>query len=245
MKDGGTYEDIHFSNLTIESDDKENSTRATYPILIDLEKRSETSKVGRIRNIVFDNISINTGGHCLFGGLPNKPIEDLTFDNIRMRIVASRDITVSRKPRGVRNLPAPPPGTDYASVPAHFTFANVKGLSISDFEVHVENPIQPLERHTLWGINLEDVIIDGLRGKLAVLNGKLATLNLKNCSNVFIRGCQAWEGTGTFLRLEGDKTERVNVIGNDLSEANKAFDVSKDIKRKAFYQSTNRLPKMR
>lgn len=242
MKDGGSYEDIHFSNITIESEDIENLTRATYPILVDLEKRTESSKLGTIRNIVFDNISINTAGHCLFGGLPNKPIEDLTLHNIRVRVTSGQGIIVSRKPRGVREIRKAAPETDYASVPANFTFVNVRGLTIRDLQIKTTDSISERERHALWGICLQEVIIDGFKGRQEGANGKLATLNLKDCGNVFIRDCQALKGTGIFLRLEGKDTDKVSLIGNDLSEANKAFDVAKDVRRNVFYQSSNRLP---
>lgn len=240
MKDGGSYEDIHFSNITIETDTVPTRHKHEYPIIVDLEKRTASSKAGRIRNVVFSNISINTRGHCLVGGLPNKPIEDLTFDNVRMRVISCDDVAGLRKPRGVRDLAAPE--TDYASVPAHLSFANVRGLTLRNFQVKVERASSKRERHAVWGTHLKDVVIDGFKGRQALANGKLATFHLEDCRNVFIRGSQASAGTGTFLRLEGSKTERVSAIGNDLSAAKEAFAIAEDIKKKAFYQSANRLP---
>ncbi len=65
---------------------------------------------------------------------------------------------------------------------------------------------------------------------------------LERCRNVLISGGQALPGTGTFLRLAGSRTGSVSLIGNDLSEAKKAFVLARDIRRKAFYRSANRLP---
>ncbi len=43
MKDGGTYEDIQFSNITMEMET--GTARYAYPIMMDIEPRTDTSKV--------------------------------------------------------------------------------------------------------------------------------------------------------------------------------------------------------
>ena len=241
MKDGGIYEDIHFSDISIETDTLYARHRNVYPIIMDLEKRTETSKVGRIRNVVFSNVSITTRGNCLIGGMPERSIEDITFDTVRMRVVSPTGLSKLRKPRGVRNLPTPKPGTDYASQPAHFTFANMKGLSLRNISITVEDQDPSNERHAVWGFNLEDVTVDGYKGRQAVPNKKSAAFYFQQCRNLFIRGSQAVPGSGTFLHLEGENTDRVSVIGNDLSGAERAFEIAKHVNKNAFYQSFNRL----
>lgn len=129
---------------------------------------------------------------------------------------------------------------DYAYIPAHFTFANVNGLTLRNLKVGVEQPGHEL--HAIYGANLEGVIVDGFRGKQALPGGKLATIHLEQCRDVFIRGSVALPRTGTFLHLEGRRTQKVSVIGSDLSEAKKAFESDRSIRSGVFYQSANRLP---
>ncbi len=240
MKDGGSYEDIHFSNITIETG-SDKPTRPTYPIFMDLEKRTEASRVGMIRNVVFSNISINTRGRCLIGGLSNKPIEDLTFENIRLRVLSPYELPAKSKPRGVREIAAAAPGADFSSVPSHFIFVHVNGLTIRDLEIKVDKDIVDHERHAIWGFKLKDVIINGFQGRQAVSNGKYATLLVSGCQNVFISNCHALSGIGTFLRLEGNNTRDITVIGNDLSLAKKAFDISAETDINELYHNGNRL----
>lgn len=242
MKDGGSYEDVRFSNITIETSEfpVANPSRgsSTYPIFMDIEPRTKSSKLGTIRNVVFSNIGINTlGGNCLVQGMPDKPIEDVTFDNVRMRVISRKDLSSKHKPRGVRNMPIS--SNDYASVPADFTFANVRGLTLRNVHLKDETPTTLHQRHAVWGLALEEVTVDRFRGNRKVPNGELATFSFKQCRNVLIRGCQALPQRAAFLRLEGDKTQRVSVIGNDLSEAKEPFEFGKDIKEKVFFQSAN------
>ena len=240
MKDGGTYSDIRFSNIIIETGG-DRPKRNTYPIFMDLEKRTEDSKVGAIHDIVFSNISIITPGHCLIGGMPDKPIENLTFDNVSMRIIPPYEAMAKNKPRGVRGLEPPPPELNYATAPAHFTIANVKGLIIRNFQVRTDGPTPKLERHAIWGVNLRDVTVDGFKGRQAVADGQLATLYFNNTQDLYITGSQAADGAGTFLQLEGESTKNITVIGNDLSRARQAFSIN-TVAKNTFFQTANRLP---
>lgn len=245
MKDGGNYEDIQFANISIETtgDPVANYSRGrpAYPIFMDIEPRTDTSGIGSIRNVVFSDISMTTqGGNCLIQGMPDRPVEDVTFDNVRMRISSTKDFSKRHKPRGVRNMPLSP--NDYAYVPALFAFAHVRGLTLVNLQVEVADPHPAHELHAIYGIDLQDVSLNGFKGRQTVPDGELATIQFEQCRNVLISGGQALPGTGTFLRLAGCHTESVSLIGNDLSEAKQPFELAKDIRRKAFYRSANRLP---
>ena len=131
---------------------------------------------------------------------------------------------------------------DHAYVPALFAFAHTRGLTLMNLQVEVAEPHPAHELHAIYGINLEGLVVDGFKGRQTVPGGELATIQLEQCRNVLISGGQALPGTGTFLRLAGSHTGSVSLIGNDLSEAKKAFVLARDIRRKAFYRSANRLP---
>jgi len=243
MKDGGTYENIHFSNVTIESDDlvKPLQRGSGFPIFMDIDKRTDTSKVGSIRNIVFRNISIDTGiDNCLIQGCPDQVIEGITFDNIRMRVHSNADHSTRKKSIGNRNVTSSQ--IDYADVPAHFTFANIEGLTLKDINITDETEYLSRERHAIFLVNSEDVEINGLKGRQTIQDGKLATVFLKDSKNVFVRGSQAIPGNGSFLKLEGKKLGTVSMIGNDLSGAKRVFEFESKKQKEFLFQAANRLP---
>ena len=57
-------ERIAFQNMTIENYDpvgETNVEHGIYPIFVDVERRHEDSRVGRIRDLTFDTIDIASG----------------------------------------------------------------------------------------------------------------------------------------------------------------------------------------
>ncbi len=132
--------------------------------------------------------------------------------------------------------------TDFANIPAHFTFANIEGLTLRNIIIMDETEDLSRERHAIFLVNTQNITIKGLSGRQKIQDGTLATIHLKNSKDAFIQGCKAIPGNGSFLLLEGEEVENINVIGNDLSRANNTFEFEKDILKKAFYQTANRLP---
>ncbi len=244
MKDGGTFEDIRFSNITIETTQlpRENANRTgIYPIFMDIEPRDKNTGLGTIRDIAFSNITMDTqNGNCLIQGRSDKPIEHLIFENVIMRVLSRTDFSGRRKPRGTRTL-TEKAINDYADVPAHFTFAHIRDLNIRNLEVRDESNAERSERHAVWGIRLTDVTLDGLKMEQKTPNTKLSILNLTDCENVLIRSGASFPATVPFLRLEGIKTTRISLIGNDLSQFNTAVETASDVPKAAVFQSENRL----
>ena len=64
-------------------------------------------------------------------------------------------------------------------------------------------------------------------------------IRLRQVKGAFVRGCRASAGTGTFLRLEGDATDRVLLLGNDLSQAKKAVETDPDLPKNVLLQMAN------
>jgi hypothetical protein len=112
----------------------------------------------------------------------------------------------------------------------------VRGLNIIDETL---NPSR--ERHAIFSADTKDINIEGLKGTQRIQDGKLANIYLKDSKNVLIKGCQANPGNGSFLRLEGNDMENVNVIGNDLSRVNTAFEFESNTLKKVLYKAANRL----
>jgi len=245
MKDGGSFQDIQFSNVNIETLKLSGPTaekRSMYPIFIDIEPRGEMSALGTIRNVAFQDVVIQTqNGNCLIQGDPKRPLEDITFESVRMRLLSRAKFSGRSKPRGNRLLTEKSPN-DHADMPAHFAFANIKGLTVRNLFIRDDAATSLHERHAVWGSNLSQVMLDGFNNRNRSSNKELADLLLRNCRDVLIRGCQPSDSATPFLRLEGDGTDRVTVVGNDLSASGTAFEFADGDLKSKLYESDNRLP---
>lgn len=245
MKDGGTYEDVQFSNITIETtrltEEQAQTNRGLYPIFMDIEQRTPDSPLGTIRNVVFQNISIVTqNGNCLFQGWEGHPIEDLTFRNVRLRVLSRTDFSGRTKPRGTRTL-TEKAANDYARVSANFTFANIRGLTIDGLTIDDESGSGQFERHGLWGMNIADASIRGFRSVRKVHNKHLAEISLNNARNILITASQASQPDVPFLWLGGTRTADVSALGNDLSISNHPFQIGAGVDNETFYENGNRI----
>jgi hypothetical protein len=53
---------------------------------------------------------------------------------------------------------------------------------------------------------------------------------MKNVDDAFVHGCRAMAGTGIFLRIEGKDTRGIVLSGNDLSRAEEATSLARDVR---------------
>jgi len=241
MKDGGHYNNIRISDVILENAPWSENQRTVYPIFMDIEKRTPASALGKISQVSLRNMTITTGGHGLIAGMRAQPIEDVTLENIRMFVPSCDEVAGKSKPRGVRNLAAPPPGTDFASVPSHWTFAHVNGLTINNLQIEVERESAEQQRHAIWAAHVQGMNISEFAGRATGLNRAPATIHLEQARNVFLNACRAEAGTQVFLNLQGRDTENVAVMNSDLAAAKNAFVIDREVRKGTFYQTANRL----
>ena len=134
MKDGGTVERVTFSNISIECADRDH-IRPVLPLMIDIERRNKDSKAGRIRDVIFSNIQIESGTGCLFQGLEESPVENITLKDISFRVPRAADYSKRKKPKG-GVADKNEFDTVYIQRPAYAAFANVDGLVVERFGVN-------------------------------------------------------------------------------------------------------------
>ena len=243
MKDGGVFENLQFSNISIETFDENHVPKDrnsnTYPIFMDIEKRTPDVSFGKIRNITFSNIQMTTyDGNCVFLGMPEQKIENVSLNNVQLRVLVRNDISKRRKPRGTRKLKNIAPN-DYSNVFSHFTFAHISGLSIRNLTIQDASEEKAYERHSIWGKNLSDVEIVGFKNRQRVHNTKLSIIELLDCFNVDLLGCRPEGADVPFVRLSGQKTDQIKLIGNDLSGLKNVFVIDNDVKQGAIFQMAN------
>lgn len=180
MKDGSTYENVLFSNIVVESKNQ-------YPILLDVTPRYyRNPKKGRIRSVVFDNIIVNSPGRCFIEGLPDKPIENITFTNLTWNVTGELKTENARKPAGARRTEHDPEAINYACNPYQFTVANVDGFTIKNFRIynHKNNGNDLSDRGVFYANKVTG-------GKLEIpanwqQSGKIKTIKKNRCKDLKI-----------------------------------------------------------
>ncbi len=228
MKDGGTFEGLKFSDIILQTETAAycKAGRYSFPIFMDIERRSDASSLGWIRNISFDNIDIETyNGNCLFLGQPNDEIENVVMNNVRMRVLKRIDYSQRHKPRGTRTLTSTA-SNDYADISSHFTLAYMKDLTIRGLTIRDSDRLTDFERCVLWGKDLQEILIDGMKTRQVIKNQRDPVIEMIECANVTIRNCEPDSSGGPFLGISGKGSARIRLIGNDLSRTRKTVEFS-------------------
>jgi hypothetical protein len=233
-KDGGTYENVRFSNITIESPLNENAKgdrpSGCYPIFMDIERRTPDSPMSAINDIHFSDITINSkDGHCLFLGQPDQKIENVYLSNITFNLERHRTFAGSKKPRGTRTL-TERAANDYSHMPANFTFAHIKSLYLNNLIIRDFDTSGEYERHMIWAYDVHDVRVNGFTNEMAMPNKARAQLLFKDASGIAISGSRPAGTSAPFLFLEGSETRDITLLNNnfqrldDIVKMDRAFD---------------------
>jgi hypothetical protein len=159
-KDGATMENIRFSNIVMTTAPKWGQG-VEWPIVVDVEKRTAESRVSRIRDIGFSDITVRTKGRIMVSGLPESPLERISFRNLAIQVLGYEEIAKVKKMRGGSHGVAP--GTpDYGSTPAAMIFTHVKGVTIDGASVTWPGMPDAPDRAVVFGDHLSDVRIRSL-----------------------------------------------------------------------------------
>ena len=172
-KDGGTMEDVRFSSIVMTTAPKWGQG-LEWPIVVDVEKRTNESRLSHLRDVVFSDIMIYSKGRIMATGLPESVLENVTFRHVILRATGYETIKTAKKMRGGSSTVAD--GTpDYGPVAAAFIFAQIKGLQLEQLAVlwPESDPAAPApERQVIYGDHLDGVAIRGLQGGASVSGAK-------------------------------------------------------------------------
>lgn len=162
-KDGATFERITFSNITMSDMRRGVIPHRATPIVIELDRRRADAKLGRVRDVVLENILIESAYPSLIQGTPEQPLENFALRHITQRVPAWADF--SARPRTVamsQMRESPEPG--YAHDPAYMVLAHVDGLSVQRLRTHISDaawsagPRAALALHHVRGAAIEGVV---------------------------------------------------------------------------------------
>lgn len=173
MKDGGMVNDVSFSNITIE-DIQDTSLVNTgiihqqVPVYIDIDKRTEDSPLGVVKNIRFSNISINSYNSILIQGMIKQPVEDLFMDKIYFNVSRPFDFSTRKKPKGFADSKFLYHDdhrlTEFAVSESYITLANIREINLSNIyikipeEIYYESP-----RNAIALYNVENITTNNIK----------------------------------------------------------------------------------
>ena len=127
LRDAGSIENVSFHNISIETRlfHREMFWGQAEPIAITVLPRSESTRVGTVRNIVFSNISCISENGILIYGHGSNSVRGIRFDNISLRLRSATEYE-----KGCHDL-RPTFGTKVLCKPSHFIYArNASDVSL-------------------------------------------------------------------------------------------------------------------
>lgn len=214
MKDGGVYEHLDFEGLTISTASRHSTD---YPIYVDLDRRTPDSALGRIRHVRIASTRIESRGNVLIGGHPDRPIEDVTLQDVTFVVRDPVDVrSVKGKPRGNVLLAGQVPGADFAQLNAHVTAGHVGLLALQGLVVEGASPEANGARSLLWlaGVRdatLRDVVSGPRSGSWPLVSGRVT-------GSLSVDGLDAGSGTTAAFALE-EPPARFETRGLNLRSA--------------------------
>jgi hypothetical protein len=201
VQDGATVSDIRFSNITMDSRRRHwNWWGSAETFKFILKKRTPTSKLGVIRDVVIDNVTTQPRGTSTLTGHPDRPLENITISNVEM-VMQPEDVPDKR-------------ATDAIQV------KGVKGLKMRNVTV-TWNDEKPEEK---WrsALTLTDVTgleLDNFSGRQGLKDGAAPVILLENVSDGILRNLRAADGSGTFLEFRGVSNKDLSSHSNELRKA--------------------------
>lgn len=220
VRNGGTVEDVVFSNIAIEC------TRRHFnwwgngdPIwIIVTKKHPEKSKVGTVRNIVFENISATGMGTSRIESTEGVRIENIQFTNVSLEM---------------HQEGYPDKRADHA-----FYANNVKGLAFKNCKVgwDKENTEEKWSS-ALYISECSDVVIENFSGRQGLIDSEIPAVVLMNTSNVSIQNYQADASTKTVVEVSGPESK--DVMLKNVSQPSKdqeILSISSDVVAKESIQ---------
>ncbi len=128
-----------------------------FPVFMDVEHRHKDSKVGRIRDVTLENVTIRSGSGALVQGMPESPIERLAIRRMDFQVRDPQGWSARRKHIGGRRTLTGQRDTEFARMPGWFVAAHVDGLTVDGLRVRMsEDDFRAFPRSALVAAGVKD-----------------------------------------------------------------------------------------
>ncbi|MBZ0257591.1 hypothetical protein K8I31_16110, partial [bacterium] len=219
MKDGAVMERVSFSNLSIHTLPSEGK-HDVFPIFMDIEKRHDDSPLGKIRDVTFRDIQIQSGSGILIQGTPQSPIENLALQNITLRANWLDDYAKRKKAVGGRRTTHDERDTRFAREEAYAALAYIRGLNVDGFRVAIDPAVfEQQERSAFYGHEIDEFQLSGVFGDNHNSVANTSIVRLNDCRHGVISQNVAPRLHSAYLRLTGERTIRILLAASELSRS--------------------------
>jgi polygalacturonase len=230
IRDGGLIDGMVVSNITVDCTRSKNGQG----IFIWSHKRTDTTPLGMIKNVIISNMTITGGGGIFIDGAKEKHIEGLTLENIRI------NVTGGRNTKSHDNPPHPFTVFGHRVAPYDVFCRYVDDLKLRNIQIIWPESEDAKLGSALRCWSVKDLEIAGFVGRQS-LQSNAPAIHLKDVKGAFIYNCRAPEGTGTIFQLD-EGTEKVTIMGNEFSRAKKLYTLGSGVDAKEIFETGNRLP---
>lgn len=212
VRDGAQVSDVKFSNISMELNRKHfNWWGNADGIWLVVLKRTETSRIGNISNVTFDNISGDIQGTSRLEGFAGKPLKNIRLNNVHFSMHAETKPD-KRATDGFR---------------AH----DVDGLFLTNCSVEWNEKVTETKWAGAFAFeNISNLHLRSLSGKQAPASSQPA-IKLTNVNHAIIESCYAPAGTGTFIKITGSGTKNIFLGKNYVHLASKPMEIDVQIKK--------------
>jgi polygalacturonase len=140
LRDEGSLENLTFTNIRIETKLRTGDWWGNgEPIHISAVRGKENVQLGHIRNVTFTNVSCRSENGILLYGSTESPLEDVTFNNLKLEFVDSPLNDVAGGNVDLRGALGPQTSLFARDIPA-FLAEHTNGLTINEFKLDWTRP---------------------------------------------------------------------------------------------------------
>jgi hypothetical protein len=201
VQDGATVSDIIFSHLTIETNRRHwNWWGSAELCKFVLKKRSDSSRLGKIRDVVIDTIISHPRGTSIIKGHQDQPLENIRMDNVQIFMIPE-DAKDKR--------------TTHALKIENVTGLRIRNLSVEWTEDQPENKWQS----ALVLKNVSDFEIRSFSGRQGLKESNTPAIHLEDVSEGLIADSHATAGCAAFINLVGLKSQEIVLRNNNTKKA--------------------------
>jgi hypothetical protein len=214
VQDGATVSDIIFSNITMDLSRRHwNWWGSAETFKFVLKKRTPSSKLGVIRDIVIDDVISHARGTSTITGHPDRPIENITISNLQMFMDAEN--TADKRASDAIRMQA------------------VDGGKLRNVSVNwAEDKVEPKWASAAVFRNVHGLELDNFTGRQGIKSSAAPALLFENVTAAVVRDSRATAGCGTFLAVRGSASKNIRLRNNDLEEASKPIEFENETLRK-------------
>jgi hypothetical protein len=195
VRDGATVSNVIFSNITLELDRKHfNWWGNADPIWLVVLKRTPQSKVGLIKNVLFENIIAHGQGTSKLEGLQPGTIKNVQLRNVHLFM-------------------HPEDKPDKRATHA-FQAYNVKDLTLDQVQVTWrEDSVEEKWANAVHLKDIEGLFMSGITGSPGLQNSNHSMIYLENVQNARLSGLEADRPVQNLVKVSGQGNMNIN-IGN-------------------------------